>query len=45
LTKDQASKVAEDLNIGLVSDKDSYTIAGIFHEMNIKPVNKFGFNQ
>jgi hypothetical protein len=45
LNKEQATKFASDMNINITSEKDSYTIAEIFHEMNIKSVNNFGFNQ
>lgn len=45
LDKDQANKFASDMNIKITTEKESYTIAEIFHELNIKSVSNFGFNQ
>lgn len=45
LNHEQAKKVAKDFDITLTTDKSSYTLAEIFHEMNVRPTQKFGFNQ
>lgn len=45
LNKDQANLFASDMNINITNQKDSYTVAEVFHEMNVRTVNNFGFNQ
>ena len=46
LTRDQASELTKALGNDLPkSTVDTFTIAEIFHEMNVKPTQKFGFNQ
>ncbi len=45
LTKEQAHKFANERGITINTDKSAYTLAEIFHEMNIKTVSNFGFNQ
>jgi hypothetical protein len=46
LNLEEATKLTDKLNINLTKkDDDQYTIAEVFHEMNVKPTQKFGFNQ
>ncbi|CAB4127160.1 AAA domain containing protein [uncultured Caudovirales phage] len=45
LTKEQAIKFAADMNITITTEKNAYTVAEVFHEMNVRTVNNFGFNQ
>ena len=45
LTKDQAITLSKDLKITLLTDKNTYTLAEIFHELNISAIKSFGFNQ
>ena len=46
LQYDQALELAKTLGIDLPnSGSTTYTIAEIFHEMNVRPTHKFGFNQ
>lgn len=43
---DSAEKLANKLGIKLgESNNSTYSIAEVFHQMNVKPVQKFGFNQ
>ena len=44
LSKDQATVLADKLNIQLASDRETYTIGEIFHDLNAAPVQSFGFN-
>lgn len=46
LNLEDATKLTDKLNINLTKKDDGqYTIAEVFHEMNVKPTQKFGFNQ
>ena len=45
LSKDQATVLADKLNIQLASDRETYTIGEIFHDINAAPVQSFGFNR
>lgn len=46
LNIEEATKLTDKLGINLPEKQDGqYSIAEVFHEMNVRPVHKFGFNQ